>query len=148
MCCRTCGQPARSSSHGTYPSRLHSSPTNWTGCVCARWQEKKLAPIILRTFIQSSITPNSNKLPPPKKKKKKKISNTFQTSFQTISNKIRSPIITEYRKGHRTVFLLFYLSRYHEIVSRSYKIGSHYHKIKSRSHKLESRSHKLHNTVL
>ena len=52
-------------------------------------------------------------------------------------------VCTEPWKGHRTVFLAFFLSRYHKIVSHSHKIGSRSHKLVSRSHKIESRSHKL-----
>ena len=62
----------------------------------------------------------------------------------------RHPSYTGPRKGHRTVFLSFVLSRYHKIVShyhkledRSHKLTSHYHKIVNRSQKLESRYHKI-----
>ena len=57
---------------------------------------------------------------------------------------------TEPRKGHRTVFLSVFLSRYHKMescyhkkLSRSYKLASRYHKLASRYHKVESRSHKI-----
>ena len=50
---------------------------------------------------------------------------------------------TEPRKGHRTVFLSVFLSRYHKIVSYYHKLENYSHKLISYSHKIVSCSHKL-----